>query len=375
MSKKPRYVFRGMVPPRSLKKPLEERRVSRCTALTRLNTKRILSKALKDYTRAEATVEQLRAALKAHEEEDVPGFTRWLHQTFGRQLTRQRELADSIKDRQALLFEVEDLELRFGLPLGAAYRKALHRRANPAEAEAEDRRFYEEAQRQDEARRAAEEKRRGRQAADETKPDADFDDDDFSSEAEWEAFCQFYETFTGERPPPRQKPPREQAPPPVSGEAKDAYRSIVRRLHPDMNGQMDEFREGLWHEAQEAYRRNDVAALHTILGRCDGESKPGTHSPVSLIQAMTRQLKKTAKELRSSMGRLKTLPAWGFRTRVKDPGFHRRIEQRLEEETWIMEHDFEALDREVKRLEKLSTRVPPKRRPTRLPRQDEFSFP
>ena len=99
--------------------------------------------------------------------------------------------------------------------------------------------------------------------------------------------------MTGIRPPGRAsaKGPSGRSPE-EERSSKALYRTIVRRLHPDHHGHMDETRRNLWHETQEAYRRRDLNALYSILARCDnGEAGLGAHSPVSLVLRLTRQLK------------------------------------------------------------------------------------
>ena len=316
-------------------------------------------------------MDQLRSELKRHEEQDVPDFKSWLHRTFAPVLTKQRELAQTIKDKHALLFEIQDVALRFDLSDEDAYRKAIFRRANPGAAEEEDRLFYEEARRLEEEQRAAQEKRRKHngQHPDDDILDEIFDADpmkDCESKEEWDEFSDFMEEMTGFRPPPRSEDSWRQPPPPTNTqEAKDIYRTIVRQLHPDMNGQMDASREVLWHEAQAAYRRNDVAALHNIMGRCNGDDRPGKHSPVGLILMMTQHLKKSARAIRAEIQNAKQHPAWNFLQRAKDPIYASRIRRQLDDETWQMNRQLSMLSHELADIERLATRVPPRHRPKR----------
>jgi hypothetical protein len=89
------------------------------------------------------------------------------------------------------------------------------------------------------------------------------------------------EDMTGHRPPDMHEDNWREPALESPKDVKEIYRTIVRQLHPDMNGQMDDSKAALWHEAQEAYRRNDVAALNSVLGRCKEISR-GTRSGDSL---------------------------------------------------------------------------------------------
>ena len=99
----------------------------------RLDTHAIRHKSLKDYRKAEQSLEQLKSELKRFREQDTPGFKAWLHQTFGTLLTRQREVAQAIVDKQNLLLEIEDIADRYRLSDVAAYRKVMGA-TNPKEA-------------------------------------------------------------------------------------------------------------------------------------------------------------------------------------------------------------------------------------------------
>lgn len=337
------------------------------TSLVRLDTARIRAKALKDFSKAEDNLEKLKSELKAHEERNIPDFKSWLHRTFAAVLTKQRELAQAIKEKQSLLFEIQDVALRFDLSDVDAYRKAIHRRAHPEEAEEEDRIFYEEARRMEEEQRAAQEqhRRRNRHSNDDHLDDFFGEDprERFDSKEEWDEFSDFIEDMTGYRPPEMKEDTWRKPPPEGSKDAKDVYRTIVRQLHPDMNGQMDDTKSALWHEAQDAYRRNDLAALHNVLGRCKGEDRPGSHSPVGLILMMTQHLKKSARALRADIQNARQHPAWDFVRRAKSPAYVNRIRCQLEDDSWRLNHELRVISQELQDLERQATRIPPKRRP------------
>lgn len=340
-----------------------------CKDLVPLNTAKLRNKALQGHRKAEQEVTRLKDQLKRYHEHDVPGFRSWIHANFGPLLTRQRELQQALEERRTWIRELMDVAERFNLGDVEAYRKWQWRRAHPQEAEAEDRQL-------EEARMKAEEAARQRQAQYRAKhgfpdpfedSDAFPEEDDFDSipDDQWDDFGDFFETLFGERPPSRGKGSPAQADTPDGKNAKDLYRTIVRKLHPDHHGQMSEARKALWHEAQDAYRRRDVNALHGILNRCEGgEAGLGNHSPLSLIQRLTLQLRQSAKALRGDIRRLRRDVAWDYETRRKSPQYVERVRSDLS----TMIHDLEWSLGEIKGqldyLERLANRpsAPARRR-------------
>jgi hypothetical protein len=321
-----------------------------------LDTGKIRKKALQGHQRAERQLAKLKDQLKRYHEQDVPGFRSWVHRTFGPLLTRQRELQRALEEKQAFIYELQSVAERYGLSEFAAYRKLLWRRAHPDEARAEDLRF-EETERARRAARDAKERDNPFGDGEEDGDDgADFlGEDEFGevSDEEWGDFSDFFEEMTGIRPPSRPAP----GPHPDQKAVKDLYRTIVRRLHPDHHGQMSESRKSLWHEAQDAYRRHDVNALYSILARCDdGEAGLGEHSPVSLIQRLTRQLKRAVGTTRRDIGKLRRDMAWDYENRIRNPLFVRQVRQDLEGLVTNLEWTIRGIDGELARLDRLANR-------------------
>lgn len=341
------------------------------TALIRLDTSSIRKKALKDYQKAERELDRHKSLLKRFHEEDVPGFRSWVHQQFGHLLTRQRELAQAIDECRNTIFEIQTLASRYHLSEAAAYKKLLWRRAHPTEAEEEDRQWEETMER--------ERKKNPDPLFDEDFSDEEGEDfDDFEEELDGmpdeakAGFRDFFEEMTGIRLPGHSpKPSKEEG-----KTAKELYRNIVRRLHPDHHGQMSEARKVLWHEAQAAYRRKDTSALYNILARCDGaESGLGAHSAVSLIQNLTRQLKHTLRTTKQELRQIKREAAWDFKTRIQDPKFSNQIRRDLEAEVTNGEWNLKSVQNLLKQLEREANRPARHGRPRRHERDiDPFDI-
>jgi hypothetical protein len=331
------------------------------SALICLNTGSIRNKALKDYQKAERELERHKALLKRFHEEDVPGFRSWVHQRFGNLLTRQRELVQALDENRNTIFEIQALASRYHLSDGAAYKKLLWRRAHPVEAEEEDR-LWEEAM-----------ERKRKKNPDPSLDDNPDEDDAFDFEDDFDdipdgakaGFNEFFEEMTGIRLPRHHSGNSEEE----GKTAKELYRTIVRRLHPDHHGQMSEARKVLWHEAQAAYRRKDAGALYNILARCDGgESGLGAHSAVSLIQNLTRQLKQTLRSTKQEIKQVKHDPAWDFKTRIEDPRFGNKIRRELEDQNADAEWNLRSVENLLKQLEREANRPNRHGRPRRYGR-------
>ena len=336
--------------------------------LIRLDTRALRKKALQAHRQAERALTQLKDKLKHYHEQDVPGFRSWVHRTFGHLLTRQRELQHALEDKQQLISEIQTIAHRYGLSDPAAYRKVLWRRAHPEEAQAEDLQFEEHERQRQQARAKADP---SDNIFDDDDPDLDniFCDEtpDDIPDAESDEFNEFFETMTGIRLPSR----KTDRPHPDQKTVKELYRNIVRRLHPDHHGEMTETRKALWHEAQDAYRRHDLNALHGILARRDdGEAGLGDHSAVSLIRRLTKHLKAATQSTRRELRKMQQDVAWDFENRIKNPTYVRAVKADLEEIVNTLRWTLEDIERELSRLDRLATRHPqqghsPRRRPTR----------
>lgn len=337
------------------------------TDVVKLNTSTIRRKALKEYWSAEQKLEQLKEKLRRYHEHDVPGFRNWMNQACGRLLTRERELISAIAEKRGLLLEIEEWAHVLGLSFTEAYQKVIWRRAHPQEAEEEDRQMAEKA-----------EQREGRGSGEQEEGwDDPFPKDDFGApDDDWEAFADMFERMTGIRPPQRGGGKTRQAETPDQKSAKELYRTIVRRLHPDHHGHMNEARKNLWHEAQQAYRVHDVNALYSILARCDeGEGGIGEHTPVSLIHRLILQFKKTARSVGQDIRRVKTDLAWDFENKILNPRFVRRIQLEMEETIQEAEWSLESLQDTLSRLERAAAQTASRPKPKPKPMRERARKP
>ena len=91
---------------------------------------------------------------------------------------------------------------------------------------------------------------------------------------------------------------------------KSLYRKIALLLHPDLAGVLTKQELELWYQAQRAYEERDVAALETILARCD---RVGTNSlNLSELRGFVQQSQSRLATLQLSIAGLSGSPSWRF---------------------------------------------------------------
>ena len=298
-----------------------------------VDSTRIRRDARRDYDRARRALERAQAELVAFEKQDMPQFREWMHATFGTILTELREMSQRLNSYQQ---ELEDIEIAAGF-WGCSLRSAwlrLERGEEPV---------------------FADDPACGERPPDEDDPfvegdggDAPSDDDDGFEFGEEEAeFCKRFMGFD-----PRTEP----APGQRGGggrtaaddrRARDVYRQIARRVHPDTHGrEPSPGTKAVWYEAQDAYRTRDVARLELLLFRLDLEAgvQHAGKVQVSLLRQLTNRLKRSLGDVRRELRRHQQDPAWGF-SRVKDRA---RLAGSVE---YVLRRDRDALRHELRGLE------------------------
>src|SRR6476661_8451115 len=235
-------------------------------------------------------LENVRSGWHKFEREDRPAFVRWRAREFGALLSKAREVEDQIRDAQALIHEVEMEMRRYFQDPRSAYHRVMYRRQNPGAATEPEYQgdrgstggtrklseFEQEALFQEWVQKFLG-----------TNP-AKMDDEAYS--ATFEVFKSHMFRAPAEEAKSRrwQKPTgKERIPSNHSGESeeeeeimdsvdprvKELYRTLVRRLHPDLRADGSAVVSALWHEVQEAYGASDVARMELLLALSDIESE------------------------------------------------------------------------------------------------------
>ncbi len=166
--------------------------------------------------------------LRRFNEQSQPAFQQWLCSTFGREITELRELAQKFQELRRIVFEVEEYKFFARCSYHEAYQAVMEGRARPES--------FDQETEQDE------------------NPFGDFGGFDDRRDPE---FSGFDETVNG-RSDSKQDSSSEES------RLKTLYRALARKLHPDVNLELDQKRKDLWQQVQDAYETKDVERLETL---------------------------------------------------------------------------------------------------------------
>jgi hypothetical protein len=293
-------------------------------------------------------LEHARDAWHRFEREDKPGFVRWRAREFGPLLSELRDIEVQIREREAVVHEVE-MEMRRGFydPY-SAYQRVMFRRQNPglaAEAEPEP------APRGSFGGTGAGPERKMSEFEQEalfqewvqkfigTNPDKL---DDEAYETTFEAFKSHMfraapselrpsDNFRREQQDRRAVEEEPEAPEtPADARVKELYRQLVRRLHPDLRADGSAAASALWHEVQEAYAATDVAQLEILLALSDITSaRFGDQTSVSQMRALLVELERALYALDDSLRQARGDDAWNFARAGAGPDLRMRVERDL----------------------------------------------
>ena len=301
-------------------------------------------RAATDCTQAMAQLEQARRGWHHFERKDKPAFIRWRAREFGALLSRAREVEVQIRDSQVLVHDVE-MEMRRGFQdAHTAYQRVMFRRANPSAAPDE----------------GAEVSRAGDRASRKLS--------DFEKEAlfqEWvhkslgtnpdkmddEAYSTTFEAFKSHmfRSPLEDSRPRHFNQPiakkrttgqleeeeaeevKVDARVKELYRTLVRRLHPDLRADANAAVSALWHEVQEAYAASDVPQMEILLALSDIESNEmGAQTSVAQMRVVLAELERALAALEKSLLEAEGEDAWNFAQTGPNDELRLRVQRQLE---------------------------------------------
>lgn len=310
---------------------------------------------------AMASLDEARAAWHRFEREDKPSFARWRARQFGPLLSRTRDVEVQIREREAVVHEVE-MEMRRGFyDPHSAFERVMSRRGDPSA--------------------SAPEEPEPRQN---TRAPEDRSFSEFEKEAlfqEWvqkfigtnpdklddEAYTTTFEAFKSHmfrsRPPEaprtdnfrraeeerRREPAAEEpSPSPVDARVKELYRQLVRRLHPDLRADGNAAASALWHEVQEAYAATDVAQLEILLALSDIESdRFSKQTSVSQMQAVLAELQRALFALEDSLRQAREDDAWNFARSGETSGLRIRVERELKANLQMRSNRLTVLEQTI----------------------------
>jgi hypothetical protein len=286
--------------------------------------------------------------LHRHEETDRPAYDAWLHGTFPTLITRLRELHQEVFAKGQRVQTVQAMAAMTGRSARKIWREEKERAANPDAFEAE-----------------SETRSENRHWDSRHEPDEDFfgDDDNDDRGSTRRSRPQWEDAFEAERAHP--------AAPRPTAEARDVYRRLVQRLHPDRGGAWTAARQRLWHEVQQAWAAADAdwltrlevewEAAHDVLSLA---------SPLSRLRAAIEELHAARRDLERKLRTYRESPPWRFTlTERKREQLHRRTEMNFR-------HDIDFLQRQLAHLDAMiaSWEEPPRSRRRPRARDIEIRF-
>jgi hypothetical protein len=271
-------------------------------ALMVIDHERLQGAAWAEFHTAQKRLEKTARDLHRHEEVDVPAYNAWLHRTFPLQVTMLRELSAEVTAKSRKVRAVQFEATYAGGSLKRLWRQHKEREADPEKFEA----------------------RHPREA-------------DAHARSESERHAATPEDFEHASAPAR------------SPMARDIYRRLVQRLHPDRGGQWTATRERLWHEVQDAW----AAANTDWLARLEIEWEAaheaiGPKSPLSRLRRAIEELHSARRDAERKLREYRTSPPWRFTRNEKNrEQLHQRTEDNFAHDLDILRRQLEYLNRTI----------------------------
>ena len=303
------------------------------------------SEAASECGRAMERLEKARTEWRRFEREDQPAFQRWKASTFGPLLSRIREVEALVRQKEALVLEVES-EMYFSgsRSYRASYARVQKRRENPVSKSDPRQTPPPRDEGGTDAREEEEE-----QELDEFTQELLFEEflrtflgmnPDRMSDRQYEKmFADFKANVLGRdrsEPPPdwRSEPepgPLPEPPKPTANRVKELYRLLVRRLHPDLRADSSAEVSAIWHDVQEAYAAGNVDRLEMLLAFTDIQSNTtGEHTSLFQMRSVLAELCDAFRALQRNIRAAKKDPAWNFARRANRSKIESRLRRDME---------------------------------------------
>lgn len=298
--------------------------------LVLIDSKGIRQKARRDYEKVLRDIEKAKAESARFENEDKPGFSKWLHANFGATLTQLRELQSRLDAAHTLVTSVQQ-EFFYGnyRSISQAYKVVINRRAHPEEMEEEP------------------EPEPGPESGEHDEGD---EEPTFNERARG-----FFDQFQ-ERVEEMQRATRAAAQDKAGNRLKDLYRRLVRRLHPDKGHKLTAQQMEWWHQTQEAYQKGDLEQLESILTLLEVEERGTKETSVSLLARLTANFKKTLRRIKQQLAECRQDLAWNFSRLTDLKPLFERTRTMLESERDDLLHLLRKYEAEIKRWQQAADR-------------------
>ena len=326
---------------------------STCRSLVPVDSTRLKAQEQLKCQNVYLKVESIRKSVELHESKSVPEFQKWLHSCFGKQLTEIRELGQKLIEFQGIIESVEAQCFLTGCPPWKAYESVMNLKDKEEEhfqrMNSEEKEY--EAGIEEEFFRSAFESLYGSKKQWRSR-----------SESYEEAFSKFREEIKEDRAEPKEEPRskkrkknRNQQHPPQSSPSlemgvdpnarlKEHYRTLARRLHPDLNPGLEPRMIDLWHQVQQAYDCKNLARLEALsaLSSMYDQSWEKIEG-IFTLKKLFRELTTTLKDFEKKLKLIRKDKSWNFHEKMND-----LIQMKLFERE--VERDLKSQKSEIKEI-------------------------
>ena len=120
-------------------------------------------------------------------------------------------------------------------------------------------------------------------------------------------------------------------------ELRRLYRMLVRRLHPDLNGELDENGKLYWERVQTAYANCDVAELEALAVLTEARPPPACISTLEQLAMDNERLRREVTRLATELAKTKAGSPFDMEANLEDEGWVAAERSRAEARTAELE--------------------------------------
>lgn len=329
--KKRRRPSSAVRPPPSAARPAS-------SAVILLNQAPLQRTAWAEYHTARKRHEKAARDLHRHEEVDVPAHERWLNQTFPIHLTDLRNLQEEVATKTQQVRLIRALSAYTGRSakrLWAEFKENGGRFPDDDEPETDGGEPTSDDRRKADNHRA--------------------DPDDFSDRDDPPPYRGRGQSAASRTSPSALR--NNNAP-----DARDIYRRLVQKLHPDRGGEFTPARQRLWHEVQQAWAQGDADWLARLEVELDSTADLGLlglrssdpltiRSPLSRIRRAIAELQAARRDTEAKLAKYRKTPPWRFTLTKDREKLTRRTLAQLEQDTEFHQRQLDHLNQTIAQWE------------------------
>ena len=130
--------------------------------------------------------------------------------------------------------------------------------------------------------------------------------------------------------------------------AKDLYRKIVKRLHPDVNPNATEHEKELFRKATKAYQEGDIVTLQEIYNEIfSGVNQEENEGDVTIekLEEIRRILRKQIQAMEEEIRGIQNRTPYKYKELLEDPEKIRLVQEKIQEAISLYEKEIERLQK------------------------------